>query len=624
MDYELGQLANNAVSTTEKLHAAGSAFSFPEFVNALIRRPDSSHSFQRPLRDSSVYSLDELRSLLVEVCSSLVELTGQHEMLEGQNQRLQQANAELEKSNTRIANLLKLTSELANVGGWELNLESNASFLTQETYRIHEIDEAQPLTLDGLIDFFSPESRPVFRAALETALATGCSWDLELPVVTRKANSIWVRTLGEVVHEKGIAVKLLGAMQVITERKRVEAARAALESRLRESQKLESMGSLAGGIAHDFNNILAAVMGNADIARMTLDDPEETRRCLQEITKASERGRDLVRQILSFSRPRSTERKWISIGPVVDDSVRLLRATLPARVALIMECGNDLPKVLVDATQISQVIINLVTNAFQAMAGKPGNVSVKVESLALDSEVRKVLPQIDAMSKEYDRVLRLVVADDGPGMAPSTIDHLFEPYFTTKANGEGTGLGLTVVQGIVRTHQGAIKVDSRLGCGSTFKIYLPAASVASSQEGHAESELVSAPPEAGARPRVLYVDDDLAVLQSLSCFLLQNSFFVSSFSDQNAALKTIREDISQFDVIVVDYNMPRIGGIEIARIVRSLSAEVPIVIVTGLIDDALRTAAAQIGIQELIAKPFSLGSLCNALHRVVANRTPVD
>jgi nitrogen-specific signal transduction histidine kinase/ActR/RegA family two-component response regulator len=399
-----------------------------------------------------------------------------------------------------------------------------------------------------------------------------------------------------------------------------------LETRLRESQKLEAMGALAGGVAHDFNNILAVIMGNTDVALLSLNAPEVATRCLREISKASERGRELVRQILSFGRPRATERRLISIIPVVEESIQLLRATLPARVKLTMECTDSLSKVLVDATQIAQIVINLATNAFQAMAGQPGSIQIKIDSLPLDAELLELLPQIAPSSNEFDQVLRMVVTDDGPGMTALTASRLFEPYFTTKSVGEGTGLGLAVVSGIVRTHQGAIMVDSKPGSGATFTIYFPA--IADLGQSHecttAKSETVATPLGNGTKRRVLFVDDDPAVLQSITCLLEHQGFHVAGFSDQLAAMDAIRTNASQFDLIIADYNMPSLSGLEFARFVRGMRADLPIVIITGLIDDTLRTEAARIGIQELIAKPFSLTSFCSTLRRVAAQATTAN
>ena len=256
-------------------------------------------------------------------------------------------------------------------------------------------------------------------------------------------------------------------------------------------------------------------MGNTDVALHSLDAPDVTRGCLQEITKASERGRELVRQILSVGRPRATDLRLTSITPVVEESIQLLRSTLPAQITLTLECRENLPRLLIDSTQIVQVVINLVTNAVQAINGQPGKIHIAVDSISLDAEMRERMPQLANSSNEFDQVLRMVVSDNGPGMSAMTASRLFEPFYTTKPDGEGPGLGLTIVSGIVRTHHGAIAVDSKPGNGATFTIYLPAtADVANAQQ---DTELEQAAPQidVGTEPQVVQIDNDPVVSHSV-------------------------------------------------------------------------------------------------------------
>lgn len=589
-----------------------------------VHRNDSSHTLHAPHGERFASPPDEVRALLTELRALLAKLSMQQAELQRENLELRSSNTALEKSHARDIYLLELTGQLASVGGWELDLRSNELFWSKETCRIHELDHFDSLTIEQAIQFYAPEARPVIRAAVEKAIADGTEWDLELPMVTAKGREIWVRAQGTVLFENGNAQKIHGALQDITERKQAEIARNSLEMQLRESQKLESVGSLAGGVAHDFNNILAAIIGNTDVALLSIDSPDVIARCLREISKASLSGRELVRQILSFGRPRDTERKAISILPVVEESLQLLRATLPARVSLSLECSDRLPKLVADATQLEQVVVNLATNAYQAMAGAPGNIQIKVDSVEADPHLRELMQLDRAASLQFERVLRLSVADDGLGMTEATVSRLFEPFFTTKPVGEGTGLGLAVVHGIIRTHQGVITVDSKPGQGATFMIYLPAshnldmqpADVLPEMDEHAAFQ--SAP---GPKPSVLYVDDDPAVLQSTICLLEHQGFQVAGFSDQIAAMDALRNELEKFDIVVADYNMPCLSGIEFARFVRSLSTTIPIVIITGLIDETLRTQAERVGVQELIAKPFSLKSFCDRLQQIVATHT---
>lgn len=618
MPFQDGPIVNRAVPSPEFSLENDSTLTS---VNVTPRRTDSPHNLHKLVQDRTANSPDEVRALLTELRALISKLSIQQAELEQQNLHLRHVNAELENSNARDIKLLEMTGQLARVGGWELDLRSNVLFWTKETCRIHELADFETPSLEMAIEFYAPEARPIIREAVDKAIAEGTPWDLELPMVTEKGKHIWVRAQGTVLYENGTAVKLHGAFQDITERKQAELSKISLESYLRESQKLEAVGTLAGGVAHDFNNILAAIIGNADVAMLSVDSPALITRCLGEISRASSRGRELVRQILSFGRPRATERKVISITPVIEESMQLLRATLPARIALSLECSDNLPGVMVDATQLEQVVVNLATNAYQAMAGNPGKIVIKIDSVPLDDELRKLMSAPQSGSNEFSRALRLIVSDNGPGMTELTAARLFEPFFTTKPVGEGTGLGLAVVHGIIRTHQGAITVDSKPGNGATFTIYLPAFEVIQSSPERAVVEGELPPPtdiECKLMPRVLYVDDDPAVLKSTTLLMEHQGFHVSGFSDQIAAMEAFRNDIGRFDLVVADYNMPCISGIEFARFVRTQRLDIPIVIISGLIDETLQTQAASVGVQELVAKPFTLKSFCDKLKRVAA------
>ncbi len=589
------------------------------------RRIDHSHGISRSLPERAACSPDDVRALLTDLRSLLSRLSFQQAELERENQDLKRRNSELSRANARSMGLMEVTEQLAHIGGWEFDLRSDKLHWTKETCRIHELNGVETPSLDQSIEFFAPEARPIIRTAIEEAVTTGKPWDLELPLVTAKGNAIWVRTQGLAVHDSGAVVQLIGVVQDITDRKHDEAVKQSMESYLRESQKLEAVGELAGGVAHDFNNILAAIIGNADVALLSLDAPDVIGRCLREISRAGDRGRELVRQILSFGRPRATELNLISINPIVEESLQLLRATLPARIALLLECADNLPKIYADATQIEQVLVNLATNAAQAIAGEAGEIRIQIDSLAMNDALRNLLPANLSPANVSDRVLRVVVSDNGPGMSDDTMSRLFEPFFTTKPVGEGTGLGLAVVQGIVRNHQGAILVDSKIGQGAKFTIFIPACTVGDDVKAMEPSSSVKGEDASIApchgwdnQPRVLYVDDDRAVLSTTTFLLEHQGFRVSSFGDQHSAMEALRRGLDQFDLVVADYNMPSQSGIDFARAIRTLRSDIPIVIISGLIDDRLQEEAREVGVEELIAKPFSLKSFCAKLNRIVA------
>ena len=398
----------------------------------------------------------------------------------------------------------------------------------------------------------------------------------------------------------------------ITARKRLE------EVRL-QSQKMESLGTLAGGIAHDFNNIIATIMGNVDLARQDANANPLALESLEEIRKAGVRARDLVRQILAFSRREPLERKLTDLVPIVEESVRLLRATLPARIALELRCDGQVPAVLADATQIEQALINLATNAVQAMRGSPGHITVHLNTVMLDAALAATHPALHAMQEKHPgRTLRLLVSDDGPGMDAATLERVFEPFFTTKPPGEGTGLGLSVVPGMVQAHEGAIVVESQPGMGTSFAVYLPIAdALVAPQEDPVENTPGTTPVlSLDGGQHILYLDDDESLVFLVRRLLERQGFRVSGYSNQNEALVALRAAPQAIDLVLTDYNMPGMSGLDVAREVRAIRADLPVAIASGFIDETLRAEAESAGIRELIFKADAVDEFCVVVQRL--------
>jgi two-component system cell cycle sensor histidine kinase/response regulator CckA len=411
---------------------------------------------------------------------------------------------------------------------------------------------------------------------------------------------------------------LFNSARDITERKQAEAARAALETQLRESQKMEALGTLAGGIAHDFNNIVPAIVGNAELARQDAGPGHAAQRSLEEILKASRRAKDLVRQILAFGRRQVTERRVIPLAPAVEESMRLLRATLPAGVSLSVECAPDAPMVLADATQIEQVLLNLCSNAWQVVQGRghPGVIEVRLEAHVVvggaysgpeqrSRDGRVVLPP--------GRYARLTVRDNGPGMDHATRSRIFEPFFTTKPAGEGTGLGLAVVHGIVQGHDASIEVQSAPGEGTSFRIYFPAVAAP-------DSVAPARPPATalahGGGKHILCVDDDESIVFLMSRLLERQGYRVSGYTDPGEALAAVRAEPGQFDLAVTDYNMPGMSGLEVARALREIRADLPVAMASGYVTEELRAQAPAAGVTELLYKPNTVDELCEVVARL--------
>ncbi len=407
-----------------------------------------------------------------------------------------------------------------------------------------------------------------------------------------------------------------GFVTDVTERVEAETARLSLESQLRESQKMEAIGTLAGGIAHDFNNALAAILANVELAQDAAAGNDSLKKFLTEIQRAGFRSRDLVKQILSFCRRQPTALRRTSIDKVARESVSLLRATLQSRVTLSLTIENDLPLVLADETQIEQVIVNLVSNATQAIPHLFGTIEIRLDSVCADAAELAMAPSLlELRSVPSGRLVRLSVSDNGPGMVPSIRERIFEPFFTTKPQGEGTGLGLAVVHGIVKSHGGVIHVESEPGKGTTFSIFLPAmldssdASPSSKEQALLESldDTLnrSAKPATAERGQILLIDDEEAVLNSIQFLFKALGYSVSAFSDPHAGLQAFRDDPVSFQMVVTDHNMPTISGLAVVADVRAIDPNLPVVLMSGFVDNELQNIAVEAGVSALISKPFT-------------------
>jgi PAS domain S-box-containing protein len=402
---------------------------------------------------------------------------------------------------------------------------------------------------------------------------------------------------------------VVAIMLDVTERKRMEMMNL-------QAQKMQALGTLAGGVAHDFNNIIAAIMGNAELARQDVGPVHAALESLEEIRKASRRAKDLVQQILAFGRKQATERKLISLAPVVEEAGRLLRSTLPAGIGLNVSCEPDAPQVLADATQIEQVLLNLCGNAWQAIAADKQGAMIEV-LLRPHEQTAGGAPEAGfetvAGEMRAGRYACITVRDNGSGMDKETLARMFEPFFTTKPVGKGTGLGLAVVHSIAQDHGASIQIRSAPGEGSTFRICLPAAP-ASASAIPATVPMIA--PKHGRGEHILYVDDDEAIVLLMTRLLERQGYRVSGFTDAQAALAAVRADPAQFDLVVTDYNMPGMSGLQVARALKEIRADMPVAMASGYLTDELRQEAPLAGVSELIYKPNTVEDLCAAVARL--------
>lgn len=472
----------------------------------------------------------------------------------------------------------------------------------------------------------NPKDLPGIMESIETSAREMTPWSHEYRFIIDGAEK-WISGNATPEREPDGSVLWHGFVTDVTERMEAEAARKSLESQLRESQKMEAIGTLAGGIAHDFNNALATILGNTELAQKEIRGNEPLAKYLDEIYQSGTRTRNLVQQILSYCRQQPTELRRLPLAAVVHDAMAMLKSTVPVRFSLTVRCADESAWILADRTQIEQVIINLVMNATQAMANRSGKIDIGIERIHSDAPELAVCPLPAGSFDHPSRVVRLSVSDNGPGIPPEIQDRIFEPFFTTKPVGEGTGLGLSVVQGIVNLHGASIHVDSEPGRGTKFSIYFPEAQSDTpdwSLKNHpSPHSLPTDPLAAGSNhctagsPHILLIDDDASVLKISTLMLERLGYTISAYDNPLAALDALRNDPAAFQMVITDYNMPVMPGLEIAAAVHRLCPDLPVAVTSGFVDDQLRTGAARENVAELISKPFTASELSQKIQRIL-------
>ncbi len=515
------------------------------------------------------------------------------------------AEEALRKSEARLVE----AQRIAQVGSWELDLRTHALHWSEEIYRIFELDPKEfGATYESFLATIHPDDREMVHQAFTHSVTQQSSYDLVHRLRMPDGRVKYVHERAEILYaEDGRPMRTAGTVQDITERRVAEQARQALEGQLRQAQKMEALGTLAGGIAHDFNNILAAVIGHAELLAQDLAADQEGREGVEEILVASRRARDLVQQILTFSRLRERERRLIALEPVVLEALKLLRASLPTTIEIRTTVTPEDHLVLADTTQIHQVVLNLCTNAAHAMQEHGGVLDVSCHSVEVDAELAKEHPGLNP-----GLYMRLSVRDTGHGMDRLTLDRIFDPFFTTKQPGEGTGLGLAVVHGIMQSHDGAVTVASEPGAGTVFSLYFPAI------EGRAIAASREEPPEPrGTGQRVLLVDDEPALVRIATRVLERLGYQVIPHTEATAALADFLARPDAFDLVLTDLTMPRMTGLELAREITARRPELPVILTSGYSGALDLTEIQEAGIREVLGKPFLARTIAEVVDRVL-------
>jgi PAS domain S-box-containing protein len=433
---------------------------------------------------------------------------------------------------------------------------------------------------------------------------------LEVQWATRDGRVVTLEEhLTSITDPSGNLVAIEGIARDVTERHEEQERARRLEAQLLQSQKLETVGTLAGGIAHDFNNILTGILGYCDLAWTSVAGIPEGAEALREIRSAGLRAKDLVTRILTFSRRTEVRLAAVNLAEVVREAMGLVRASTPMTVEIRADLADGV--ILADSTQIHQVVVNLCTNGVHAMQGRGAVLEVSVRPLPFDPKLAQEIPHLPP-----GPCVLLSVSDNGAGMAPETLQRIFDPFFTTKDSGQGTGLGLSIVQGIITSHGAAFRILSAMGRGTTFEIYFP-----STQFRPIRAEAYAAP-AAGEGRRVLVVDDEVSVASVISAALKRVDYRVTTFHDPKEALSAFAADPSGFDAVVTDMTMPHMTGLELIHAVRAIRPDMPAVLTSGY-NKALTSVPANFAPNSrLLSKPFDATELARVVGQVLEDAAP--
>ena len=475
-------------------------------------------------------------------------------------------------------------------------------------YSLH----ALPSDLDGFFELVHEEERAAARQALDDYVSGRADrYRVEYRLRQADGSYRWLLARGRIAARgaDGRPLRLLGLFTDIDLRRRQETERGRLESQLRHVQKLDALGQLTGGIAHDFNNILASVLGYAELGLLESGSPR-SQEYFQEVVRAAERGRDLIAKLLLFTRAGADSQQpgvTASLG-IVPDTLRMLRPMLPATLNLEVDAAPALPDVQMDASALQQLVLNLAINARDAV-GENGRISVV---LRRGTRGQAQCASCGAVIDRSPEWIELAVADDGSGMTEETRARIFDPFYSTKESGRGSGLGLSVVHGIIHEHGGHILLESDPGSGSCFTVLLQPA--ASASPDAVEPERVPLPIRGGGR-RLLVVDDDPAIGTFLGTLLERHDFQVDVHQDSDAVLDQFEADPERWDLVITDQSMPGLSGVELADELLALRPDLPIVICSGFSEFVDASNARELGFCAFLQKPVSVRDLLQVLAR---------
>ena len=542
----------------------------------------------------------------------------------------------------RLANeRLEMAQRAAGAGTWDWNVKTDQVVWSPQLFEIFGLDSQNSVaSFDVWNQIMYPEDRETANNRIDKALRERANLVSEYRIVRHDNGELrWINALGKGVYDdQGKPLRMTGICLDITDRKKIEGElkkvldelekridertaelqqaydklteetieRERLEGQLRQSQKMEAIGTLAGGIAHDFNNILAAIIGFSEMVEEDIPLGKPSVQHVQRVINAASRGRELVQQILTFSRKTEHARHPVSLSSVTNETVQFMRATIPATIDILLDSGPTSDTILATPVEVQQILMNLVTNASLAMQQQGGILHVSIADVDLEPD--SPVLEADMAPGEY---LRLVVSDTGTGMTPDVVERIFEPFFTTREVGQGTGMGLAVVYGIVKSLHGNIQVESEQGVGTTFNVFFPKVRT------DAIAETLSTEQSPGKRERVLFIDDEEFLVEWGQSLLERLGYEVTAMNDSTEAFETFSSDPSQFDLVITDQTMPGITGLNLAREILKIRPDIPVILCSGHSDAVTLDTLKEAGITEFLMKPLARKELAEIIRRVL-------
>jgi PAS domain S-box-containing protein len=513
------------------------------------------------------------------------------------------SQAALEASEER----LRLALEGAELGTVDHDLLSDTAVWNDRLYAITGHPRGTPVTRDIVNLGTVPEDWPEVERALMRARAERTPFKLEHRIMRASDGALrWISSHGNYVYDQdGRACRFIGVVQDITANRR-------LEHQVRQSQKLDALGTLAGGIAHNLNNILAVLRGNLTVIRSEVHPDHGIMPAVLDMSAACNRAAALVRRIITFGSAQDQGRKVMRLEGVVQEALQLLRATLPAQIEIRSQYAEQLPSVLIDPSQIHQIIANLGINSSQAIGGRPGLIEVSLELVQIDRELA-------ASSSDLNEGphVRLRFTDNGGGIPREIVERIFEPFFTTREPNTGTGLGLSVVRGILKNHDATITVYSEPQRGTRFHLYFPAL-----DDPVAQGTPLQTPRRRGRGERILYLDDEESLVILAKRMLERMGYQVSGFNDSAEALAAFESAPQAFDLVLTDLSMPGMSGMDVSRKVLSIRPDIPVLLATGYVRKEDVDLARSIGVREVIWKPQTISEMGDLLAQQLEKLVP--